>query len=162
MEKFKQRHTVFAVPIAGVMREVQPVNGALMYAAEAGFERGVVHFAAPQYAECLGFSSLEWFEQNAVEVLDPAYRMQKYLCRDLLFVFPIAQKDKRRKGIPTLVRPVDGEKDFNHVSHSHGFTHFAHPTTGVCLGFCGQHYFENHAVEHDPNKPTTSKRQRTR
>jgi hypothetical protein len=44
-----------------------------------------------------------------------------------------------------VVRAVDGEKKFNDVGLSHGFIHFANPTTGECLGFSGAAWFVKNA-----------------
>ncbi len=48
--------------------KVRPVNGETHFN-DVGFSHGFVHFADPKSGEKLGYSGVNWFEQNAEYVL---------------------------------------------------------------------------------------------
>ncbi len=65
--------------------------------------------------------------------------MNKHLQSDKVFRMPSGK----------IVRPVDGETEFNQLGLSAGFIHFACPTTGINTGFCGTNWFDENAVEQE-------------
>ena len=64
MEKYLQSENVFVFSIKGVKHLVRPVNGEEHFN-DVGFSHGIVHFADPQFGLKLGWSGVNYFEDNA-------------------------------------------------------------------------------------------------
>jgi len=57
------------------------------------------------------------------------------------------QEDRWFKLKGRVVKPFNGEIEFNQVSWSHGFTHYRDKTGKIY--HCGIHWFEQHATRVD-------------
>jgi len=65
--KYQTRKKVYRVSMKEGIRLVKPVNGEKHFN-EPSWSHGFTHFADPKTGKKVGFSGIQWFEDNAVLV----------------------------------------------------------------------------------------------
>lgn len=67
--KYEESNKLFQIMFKEQLTTVRPVDGEAVFN-EIGFSHGFVHFAHPETGAKLGWSGVQWFEENAKEVKD--------------------------------------------------------------------------------------------